>query len=134
MNVEINPEALHQGLFLFKKVLRRLGHEIIPMPGKNDEMQITGFMEFIEGVVRSFIGTGCMPIHSDDPTIIEFQPYPKHKMSGTFDIAAQTSTSTETNEGLEAMHNMLDYDSDDDASDAMNYILDHEFDSSLLIK
>ena len=93
-------------------------------------MQISGSMEFIKGVVRSFISTGCMPIHSDDPTITEFQPYPKHKMSGTFDIAAQTSTATETNEGLEAMQNMPDYDSDDDASDAMNYILGYEFDSS----
>ena len=35
-------------------------------------MQISGSMEFIKGVVRSFISTGCMPIHSDDPTITEF--------------------------------------------------------------
>ena len=45
VNVYIKPEALHQGLFLFKKVLRRLAHEIIPMPGKINEMQISSFME-----------------------------------------------------------------------------------------
>ena len=90
---------------------------------------MNGFKEpkFVQGVVKSFISTGCLPIYSADPTIIEFQPYTKHKLSGTLKVSPATSEGAEV---LEAMYNMLDYDSDDDASVAMRFILDYDLNSS----
>lgn len=90
-----------------------------------------GFKEpkFVQGIVRSFISTGCMPIPSPDPTVIEFLKYSKHKTSGTIHIPSPTTADTESAEVMEAMHNVLDYDSDDDASTAMRFILDYDFDT-----
>lgn len=91
-----------------------------------------GFKEpkFVQGIVRSFVSTGCMPIYSADPAIIHFEPYQKHKMSGTIKISPPTKVDSENAEVLEAMYNMLDYDIEDDASAAMRFILDYDFDSS----
>ena len=43
-------------------------------------------------------------------------------------IIALTAANSETVEVLEAMYNMLDYDSDDEATEAMRYILDYNAD------
>ena len=97
------------------------------------DLMANGFREpkFVQGVVRSFISTGCMPVYSTDPNIINFLPYTKHKMSGTMNILAPTTATSESAEVLEAMYNMLDYDSDDEATAAMRYILDYNADSSV---
>ena len=90
----------------------------------------SGFKEkkFTEGVNRSFINSGCLYNLNDDPTIIEFQPYIKHKISGTMKIIPtgmrpyeQTSLSAENSAIVEAMNDYLDYDSENE--DAMNAIL-----------
>lgn len=44
-NFNVNPEALHQGLYIFKKVLKRLKHELVPMGGTKNVMQIANFMD-----------------------------------------------------------------------------------------
>lgn len=144
VNLKVNSEALHQGLYIFKRALNNLRHEIVQMGGNKSVMSIFGFMElfdlmangfrepkFVQGVVRSFISTGCMPVYSTDPDIINFSPYTKHKMSGTMNILAPTTATSESAEVLEAMYNMLDYDSDDEATAAMRYILDYNADSSV---
>lgn len=91
-----------------------------------------GFKEpkFMQGVVRSFISTGCMPIYDADPTVCNFQPYTKDKISGTMKMLAPVVRNTENAEILSAMNDMLDYDSDDDTEAAMRYILDYNFDST----
>ena len=87
-----------------------------------------GFKEkqFAEGVNRSFISTGCLQMLHDDPTIINFLPYIKHKNSGTIKITpagmrTETVSSDENLEIVQAMNDFLDYDSEDEA--AMNAIL-----------
>ena len=62
----------------------------------------------------------------DDPTIINFLPYIKHKNSGTIKITpagmrTETVSSDENLEIVQAMNDFLDYDSEDEA--AMNAIL-----------
>ena len=47
-NFNVNPEALHQGLYIFKKVLKRLKHELVPMGGMKNVMQIATFMDLPE--------------------------------------------------------------------------------------
>jgi hypothetical protein len=89
-----------------------------------------GFKEkkFTEGVNRSFISSGCLFYPNDDPTIIDFQPYTKHKISGTMKIiptgmrpCEPTSVAVENSAIVEAMNDYLDYDSENE--DAMNAIL-----------
>lgn len=82
--------------------------------------------KFAEGVTRSFISTGCLQMCHDDPTIINFLPYIKHKNSGTIKITAarmrtETVSSDEDLEIVQAMNDFFDYDSEDEA--AMNAIL-----------
>ena len=48
INLSVRVDALHQGLFLFKKALRRLGHNMIRMPGNKEVMQILNFMDLPE--------------------------------------------------------------------------------------
>ena len=82
--------------------------------------------KFTEGVNRSFINTGCLQTLNDDPTVITFLPYIKHKTSGTMKIAPagmrpHSDISDENSEIVQAMNDFLDYDSEDEA--AMNAIL-----------
>lgn len=93
-----------------------------------------GFKEpkFVHGIVRSFISTGCMPMFNDDHTNVSFQPYTKQNMCGTINLTqsatVQPTPTDENSEIVNAMHAMLDYDSDDDASEAMRFNLDYNFD------
>ena len=48
VNFVVNPAALHQGLFLFKKALTSLSHEIVPMRGEKGIMNIESFMDLPE--------------------------------------------------------------------------------------
>ena len=89
-----------------------------------------GFKEkkFAEGVNRSFISSGCLYYLNDDPTIIDFQPYVKHKVSGTMKLVPTgtrpyetTSNAIENSVIVQAMNNYLDYDSENE--DAINAIL-----------
>ena len=48
MNVSVNPLALHQGLNLFKKYIRILGHDLISMSGKKGVTVIVSFMDLPE--------------------------------------------------------------------------------------
>lgn len=48
VNCNVQPEALHQGLFLFKKVLRAMRHEVILMAGRKETMNILSFMDLPE--------------------------------------------------------------------------------------
>lgn len=48
VNFVVNPAALHQGLFLFKKALTSLSHEIVPMRGRKGVMNIESFMDLPE--------------------------------------------------------------------------------------
>lgn len=100
------------------------------------DLMATGFKEpkFVHGIVRSFISTGCMPMYSDDHTNVNFQLYTKHKVSGTINFKqfgiVQPDATDENSEVVNAINAMLDYDSDDDASAAMRFILDYNFDNS----
>ena len=46
--LSVRVDALHQGLFLFKKALRKLGHNMIRMPGNKEVMQILNFIDLPE--------------------------------------------------------------------------------------
>ena len=48
VNFDLNPAALHQGFFLFKRALTSLAHEIVPMAGKKGVMNIESFMDLPE--------------------------------------------------------------------------------------
>lgn len=48
INMMVNPLALHQGLHLFKKFVRILGHELITMSGKKGVAMILSFMDLPE--------------------------------------------------------------------------------------
>ena len=89
-----------------------------------------GFKEkkFTDGINRSFISTGCLQELHDDPTVINFLPFIKHKTSGTTKITPigtrtyrDTPVVDENSDIVEAMNNFLDYDSEDES--AMNAIL-----------
>lgn len=100
------------------------------------DLMANGFKEpkFIHGIIRSFISTGCMPMFNDDHTNATFQIYTKHKVSGTINFKqfgiVQPDATDENTEVANAINAMLDYDSDDDASAAMRFILDYNFDDS----
>ena len=81
-----------------------------------------GFKEkkFTDGINRSFISTGCLQELHDDPTVINFLPFIKHKNSGTMKITpigttnySDTSVIDENLSIVQAMNNFLDYDSED---------------------
>lgn len=126
-----------------KSVLER----VLPVfkPPKPDMLQAikdvfnlmaNGFKEpkFVQGIVRSFISTGCIPMMNFDHTNVSFQLYTKHKVSGTINFKqfgiVQPDATDENSEVVNAINAMLDYDSDDDASAAMRFILDYNFDDS----
>lgn len=47
-NFHVNPDALHQGLYLFKKVLNGKKYELVQMGGKKNIMQIATLMDLPE--------------------------------------------------------------------------------------
>ena len=73
-----------------------------------------------------------MPLFDDDHSNATFQPYTIQKTSGTIILPNTTPpvTVNENSEIVDAMNDMLDYDSDDDASAAMRFILDDTFEGS----
>ena len=75
-----------------------------------------------------------MPLYNSDNSAAMFHPYTIQKTSGTI-ILPRTSTipsviTNENSEIVDAINDMLDYDSDDDASSAMRFILDYTFEAS----
>jgi hypothetical protein len=48
VNLQVNPLALHQGLHIFKKFIRLLGHDLIQMGGKKGIPMIASFMGLAE--------------------------------------------------------------------------------------
>jgi hypothetical protein len=70
-----------------------------------------------------------MPMYSDDHTNVNFQLYTKHKVSGTINFKQFGIVQPDATD-VNAINAMLDYDSDDDASAAMKFILDYNFDNS----
>ena len=95
-----------------------------------------GFKEpkFVNGIVRSFISTGCMPMYNSDNSDAIFHPQTIQKTSGTIILPCTSTISSvitnENSEIVDATNDMLDYDSDDDASSAMRFILDYTFEVS----
>lgn len=105
--------------------------------GINDlfELFATGFRkaEFQSGVVRSFISTGCLPLHNTTNNDIDFVSYTKQKVCGTMKIIpsgtrdylvkvnriADEPVIDENQEIIRAMNAFLDYDSDEDAMNAV---------------
>jgi hypothetical protein len=106
------------------------------------ELFANGFKEtkFKEGVIRSFISTGCLQKYNADPAVYDFVPYTQQKTCGTmkviptgirnhsdFHIQSNTdlnvivSPADENADILHAMESYLDYDSDD--QNAMNVLL-----------
>lgn len=47
-NFIVDPEALHQGLSILKEILKSLKHELVPMGGIKNVMQIATFMDLPE--------------------------------------------------------------------------------------
>ena len=45
VNFYVTPEAWHEGLFIFKKTLRKFNHDLIVMAGKKGVMQTSSFTE-----------------------------------------------------------------------------------------
>ena len=75
-----------------------------------------------------------MPLYNSDNSAAMFHPHTIQKTSGTI-ILPRTSTipsviTNENSEIVDAINDMLDYDSDDDASSAMRFILDYTFEAS----
>jgi hypothetical protein len=48
VSFNVNPLALHQGFYLFKKALTLLSHLVVPMGGKKGVMNIASFMDLPE--------------------------------------------------------------------------------------
>ena len=48
VSFSVNPSALHQGFYVFKKALTSLSHVLVPMAGKKGVMNIEGFMDLPE--------------------------------------------------------------------------------------
>jgi hypothetical protein len=119
-------------------------HSVSSLQGINDlfDLFANGFQEtkFREGVNRSFISTGCLPIYNTDPTVYNFVPYTQQKTCGTMkiiptgtrnhsdtDLHSNTNSNTvaasadENADILYAIDSYLDYDSDDE--NAMNALL-----------
>ena len=131
-DIEMRKDVLERTLLVFEP----------PKPKMSEAIQdlfnliANGFREpkFVQGIVRSFISTGCMPINSEDLTNLAFQPYTKQKISGTINLTKSGVTPfVTTSESIEianAINAMIDYDSDDDASAAMRFILDYNFDDT----
>ena len=131
-DIEMRKDVLERTLLVFEP----------PKPKMLEAIQdlfnliANGFREpkFVQGIVRSFISTGCMPINSEDLTNLAFQPYTKQKISGTINLTklgvTPFVTTSESIEIANAINAMIDYDSDDDASAAMRFILDYNFDDT----
>ena len=89
-----------------------------------------GFNEikFAEGVKRSFISTGCVPLDDSDVSQPIFQPYSKHNLCGTMKVIPTGTSSTSS-------HNSVDFsdialDETNGEIPAINFIL--EYDSAML--
>ena len=94
--------------------------------------------KFVEGVKRSFISTGCVPIDESNNLDPKFKEYSKHKICGTMKIAPSgtsfpTDTSNtdisvnETHQYIMPIDYVLEYDNamleyDHEITDAMNFI------------
>jgi hypothetical protein len=94
--------------------------------------------KFVEGVKRSFISTGCVPIDESNNLDPKFKEYSKHKICGTMKIAPSgtsfpTDTSNtdisvnETHQYIMPIDYVLEYDNamleyDHEFTDAMNFI------------
>ena len=94
--------------------------------------------KFVEGVKRSFISTGCVPIDESNNLDPKFKEYSKHKICGTMKIAPSgtsfpTYTSNtyisvnETHQYIMPIDYVLEYDNamleyDHEITDAMNFI------------
>ena len=48
VSFSVNPTALHEGLYVFKKALTSLSHVLVPIAGKRGVMNIEGFMDLPE--------------------------------------------------------------------------------------
>jgi DDE superfamily endonuclease len=127
-----------------REVLKFIAPKPSMLQGINDlfDLFANGFQEtkFREGVNRSFISTGCLPIYNTDPTVYNFVPYTQQKTCGTMkiiptgtrnhsdtDLHSNTNSNTvaasadENADILYAIDSYLDYDSDDE--NAMNALL-----------
>ena len=123
------------------------------VPPKPDMMQSVqdifdlfagGFREakFIEGVKRSFVSTGCVPIDDSDRLNLKFQEYTKNKICGTMkviptgtsdvinlvDIDSNEIVLDDSNEHVPVIDFMMQYDNamfedDDDSTTAMHFTL-----------
>ena len=62
------------------------------------DLLANGFKEdkFVEGLRRSFVSTGCVPIDESDPLLPVFKAYSKHNICGTMNIVP-TGTSENIN-------------------------------------
>jgi hypothetical protein len=108
------------------------------LQGINDlfDLFANGFKEtkFKEGVNRSFISTGCLPLYNTDSTVFDFVPYTQQKTCGTMKIIPTgirnhidinlTNSNCPEDENADIVYAMESY-LDDDSSDeiAMNAIL-----------
>ena len=48
VSFSVNPTALHQCFYVFKKTLTSLSHVLVPMAGRKGVMNIKGFMDLPE--------------------------------------------------------------------------------------
>ena len=94
--------------------------------------------KFVDGVKRSFVSTGCVPLDDSDPLDPKFKEYSKQKICGTMKItpsgtsyAIDTSTADisviPTQQFIMPIDYMLEYDNamlayDHELTDAMNFI------------
>ena len=107
------------------------------------DLLANGFKEdkFVEGVRRSFVSTGCVPIDESDPLLPVFKAYSKHNICGTMKIvpkgtsesisisddSVSENTADDTNALLPEINFMLEYDNamleyDHEITQAMNFI------------
>ena len=109
------------------------------MQGVQDlfDLFASGFKDnkFVQGVKRSFVSTGCVPIYDD---ALNFLEYTKNKICGTLQIVPTGSYNVidltnidspdivfdERNELTEIIDNMTEYDNAMlEATDVMDFIL-----------
>ena len=97
--------------------------------------------KFVEGVRRSFISTGCVPLYDSDVSAPIFKPYSKNNICGTMK-SVPTGTVQDTNDTynnnndivisetsrvIPELNVMLEYDNamleyDHEITEAMNFI------------
>jgi hypothetical protein len=90
------------------------------------DLLANGFKEigFVEGIKRSFVSTGCVPIDDHDESIKIFKPYSKHNISGTMKLIPTGTSKAPFDESPEVLD--IELDEESGIVSSINFLLEYD--------